>query len=134
MAKQTGLAWTTLTVDKSDQTTAVDIRNDTTNLNFSTPLAVQDVTGIDKSYNERLGLLGDFSIELDGDFNPATSHTVFSDLLTRKSRATTIVIGGATLGPINVLYTDYQLTRDNSGSFVWKVPGGLADGAQPTWS
>lgn len=134
MAKQTGLGWTTLTVDKSDQTTAVDIRSDCNSLNFSTPLAVQDDTGIDKSYNERIGLLGDFSIELDGTYNPSTSHTVFSDISARKSRATTIVIGGATMGPVNVLYTDYQLSRDNSGSFTWKVPGGLADGAAPTWS
>lgn len=135
MAKQSGLGWTTMSVDKSDQTTSVDIRNDCTNLNFSTPKAVQDVTGIDKSAHERLLLLADFSIELDGVFNPATSHTVFSTVPTGSlSRATSIVVGGATMGPVNVLYTDYPLTRGNGGDLTWKVPGSLADGAVPTWS
>jgi hypothetical protein len=135
MSKQGGLGWTTMSVDKADQTTSVDIRNDCTNLNFSTPRAVWDTTGIDKSNHERILLLGDFSIELDGIFNPSTSHTVFSTVTSGSlSRASSIVVGGATMGPVNVLYTDYPLTRDNTGALTWKVPGSLADGTTPTWS
>ena len=45
MAKETGLGWTTLSVDDSGGT-ARAIINDVTNFNFSTPRGVQDVTGI----------------------------------------------------------------------------------------
>jgi hypothetical protein len=40
---------------------------------------VQDITGLDKSANERLLLLADFSISLAGVFNDASnmSHDVF---------------------------------------------------------
>ena len=78
MAKQSGLGWTTLSVDDSSGT-AQDIRNDITNFQFATPRAVQDVTGVDKSAIERILLLADFSITLNGVFNEAAnmSHEVF---------------------------------------------------------
>jgi len=46
---------------------------------MSTPRAVQDVTGVDKSAIERLLLLADFSITLNGVYNNAAgkSHAVF---------------------------------------------------------
>jgi hypothetical protein len=56
----------------------VDIRNDITNLSFATPRAVQDITGIDKSANERLLLLADATVTLEIVFNPTGAHTVFS--------------------------------------------------------
>jgi len=77
MAKESGLAWETLSVDDSGGTLR-DIRNDITNFEFATPRAVQDVTGIDKSAMERLLLLADMSLTLNGVFNDETnkSHTV----------------------------------------------------------
>lgn len=135
MAKQGGLAWTTLSVDDAGGIPQ-DLRNDINNLNWSTPRAVQDVTGIDKSANERLLLLADMSIELDGTFNPAVgkSHDVFSTVSsTSVPRTTSIGIGGKTL-EAELLYTDYPVARDNTGALTWKVPGSLADGTVPTWA
>lgn len=132
--KQSGLAWTTMNVTKSDGSTVVDIRNDCNNLDFATPRAVQDTTGIDKSAHERLLLLADFSLNLSGVFNPTGSHLVFRDPSTGTvNRATAIGIGGATLSN-NCLITDYPLTRGTDGAFTWKVPMSLADGAPPVWA
>lgn len=133
MAKETGLGWTTLNVDTSAGS-PVDIRNDTTNFEFSTPIAVQEVTGIDKFAMERLLLLADFSITLNGVFNDASSHTVFDDVAsTRVTREVGIGVSGQTLTN-QCLLTDYQLTRGDDGSLTWSVPGVLADGTPPTWS
>lgn len=135
MAKVTGLGWTTLSVDDSTNTQQ-DIRNDITNLQWATPRAVQDVTGIDKSANERLLVLADFTISMTGVFNPAANreHDVFKTISsTSVNRLVTNVQNGKTLSPTVVL-TDYQLTRANTGDLTWTVPGSLANGVVPTWS
>lgn len=135
MAKQSGLGWSAATVDDASGTPQ-PIRNDFTNLQFSTPRATQDVTGIDKSAMERILLLADFSITLNGVFNPASnmSHDVFKTVpSTSVARTTTLTVGGVTL--VNeVLFTDYPLTRSDSGELTFAVPGVLADGTVPTWS
>ena len=53
MAKASGLGQTTLSVDDASGT-AKAIKNDITNWQMSTPRGVQDITGVDKSANERL--------------------------------------------------------------------------------
>ncbi len=135
MAKESGIGWTTLSVDGSD-TAANDIKNDVTNFQFATPRAVQDVTGVDKSAIERLLLLADFSITLNGVFNDAAdkSHATFKDVATTSvARTTSLAISGQTLAP-EVLYTDYSLTRAADGALTWTAPGVLADGTAPAWS
>lgn len=135
MAKQSGLAWTTLSVDDSGGV-ARDIRNDITNLEFATPRATQDVTGIDKSAMERLLLLADFTITLNGVFNAATnlSHDVFKTVpSTSVNRTVSITVGGKSL-PNECIFTDYPLTRADSGELTFAVPGQLADGTVPTWA
>lgn len=136
MAKATGLGWTTLSVDDSGGTVRA-IKNDVTDLDFSTPRAVQDVTGVDKSAIERLLLLADFSITLNGVANMAASpsaHGTFSTVpSTSVARTTTLTVNGVTLAN-EVLYTDYQLKRANSGELTWSAPGVLADGTVPTWA
>ncbi len=137
MAKQTGLAWTTLSVEDSDGSTSRDIRNDITDFEFATPRETQDVTGIDKSAMERLLLLADFSIKMHGVANFAASpsvHGVFSTVPSSSVQRTTIIgIGGKSLTN-QVLYTDYALKRDKNGELTWDVPGVLADGTVPTWA
>jgi hypothetical protein len=32
------------------------------------------------------------------------------------------------------MFTDYQLTRAQSGELTWTAPGVLADGTVPTWA
>ncbi len=135
MAKTSGLGWTTASVDDASNIQQA-IKNDFTNLQFSTPRAVQDVTGIDKSAFERLLLLADFSVTFAGVFNPASnmSHDVFKTVpSTSVNRLVTLVVSGKTLAP-NCLLTDYNLTRATGGAFTYSVPGVLADGTVPTWS
>jgi hypothetical protein len=134
IAKSSGLGWSALSVDLSDGTTATDIRNDVTNFQFSTPRGVQDITGVDKSAYERLLLLADFSITLNGVFNTATSHTVFKTVpSTTATRTTTLTVSSQTIAP-ECMYTDYALTRGDDGSLTWTSPGVLSNGAVPSWS
>lgn len=135
MAKESGLGWTTCSVDDATGTPC-DIKNDVTNLEFATPRAVQDVTGLDKSANERLLLLADASITLTCVFNDAASHAhaVFKTVpSTSVARTTSLAVSGQTLA-MEMLYTDYPFSRAATGELVHAVPGVLADGTVPTWS
>lgn len=134
--KQSGLGWTTLGIDDVGGTER-DLRNDVNSFQFATPLAVQDVTGIDKYAFERIALLGDFSITLNGAaMNPDTnkSHDVLADPNDRRTpRTTLIAIGGQTL-TTTVLYTDFSYNRGADGSLPWTAPGVLSDGTMPAWT
>lgn len=136
MAKESGLAWTTLSVDDSGGT-ARDIRNDITNFEFATPRAVQETTGIDKSAMERLLLLADFSITLNGVFNPTattSSHAVLKTVgSTSVTRTITMVVSAQTLAN-ECIITDYALSRGDDGSLTWQAPAVLSDGTVPTWT
>lgn len=139
MAKESGLAWSAMSIDDSSGTLR-DIRNDMTNFQFATPRAVQDVTGVDKSAMERLLLLADASFTWNGVFNDAAnmSHAVFKTVpSTSVAREISCTVSGQTLGTtpqITVLLTDYPLTRAQDGALTWAVPGALANGEIPTWS
>lgn len=135
MAKESGLGWTRLEVDDATPT-ARDIKNDITNFEFATPRAVQEVTGIDKFAMERLLLLADFSITLNGVFNDASnqSHDV---LKTVASATVTRTVGMTVSGQIlnnECLITDYNVTRADDGALTWSAPGVLQDGTAPTWT
>jgi hypothetical protein len=135
MAKESGLGWTTLSVDDSGGTPRA-IVNDITNVSISTPRAVQDVTGMDKSAMERLLLLADASIQLDGVFNDASnmSHAVFSTASsTSVARTVTATVSGQTL-PNEMFPTDYALTRAATGELTYSVPMVLTGGVVPTWA
>ena len=140
--KISGLGWTSLNV-KDAAGVATELKTDITNLQFATPRAVQDVTGLDKSANERILLLADFSVTLNGVFDVDASHghAVFKTVpSTSVARLTTMTVAGTTLndsnssGGVNVLYTDYPLVRSATGDLTYAVPGVLADGAVPTWA
>lgn len=135
MAKESGLGWSVCSVDDASGTPRA-IVNDITNLQFATPRGVQDATGIDKSAFERILLLADFSVTLNGVFNDAAnmSHDVFKTVpSTSVARTTTLTVSGQTLAN-ECLYTDYPLTRSDSGELTFSVPGVLADGTVPTWA
>jgi len=136
MAKTSGLGGSISVADAGG--TARTLSNDFTNFQFSTPRGVQDITGIDKSAHERLLLLSDFSLTLNGVFDPAANeaHAVFSTVSsTSVTRAVVIQPTSGTVPTLtnNCLLTDYQITRANTGELTWQVPGSLADGAVPTW-
>ncbi|MCG0065038.1 hypothetical protein L0F81_17335 [Streptomyces tricolor] len=135
MAKESGLGWSTCSVDDAAGT-ARAIKNDITNLQFATPRGVQDVTGIDKSAYERILLLADFSITLNGVFNDAAnqSHDVFKTVpSTSVARTVSLTVSGQSLNN-EVLFTDYPLSRSDSGELTFAVPGVLSDGTVPTWT
>lgn len=134
MAKESGLG-ATISVDDSAGT-ARAIGNDITNYQVATPRGVQDVTGIDKSAFERILLLADFTITMNGVFNNAVnmSHSVFKTVpSTSVARTVTHAVSGQSLAAECVI-TDYPLTRAASGELTFAVPASLADGTTPVWS
>lgn len=134
--KETGLGWTTLSVDDGSGS-AKDIRNDVNNFQFATPRAVQDVTGVDKSAYERLLLLADFSITLNGvGFDDQTSQahaTLKTVSSSQQVRTVSLAVSGQTLAN-ECIFTDYGLTRGGDAAMTWTAPGVLADGTVPLWS
>lgn len=133
MSKTSGLGWTTFSIDNAGGT-PVDVRNDCTNVQFATPRAVQDVTGIDKSGNERILLLADGTLSGDFVFNPTGAHTVLSTIpSTSVIRTVSLGVSGKTLA-MEMIGTDYPLQRSNTGELTASVPFSLADGTVPTWS
>jgi hypothetical protein len=135
MAKESGLGWTTASVDDAGGT-ARAIKNDFTSIQFATPRGVQDITGIDKSAYERLLLLADGSFTGNGVFNDAAnmSHDVFKTVpSTSVNRTVTLTVSGQTLA-MEMLFTDYPLSRADGGELTFTVPGVLADGTVPAWA
>lgn len=137
--KTSGLG-SVIKVDNSSGT-AETLSNNVTNYQFATPRAVQEVTGVDKSAIERILLLSDFSVTLNGvaDFDSNLEHDVFKDIAsTAVNRTVEIDPIGTTTGDPKLsnecLLTDYQITRTNTGELTWQVPGVLADGTQPAWT
>lgn len=137
MAKTTGLGATVSVTDSG--AVARTISNDITDFQFATPRGVQDTTGVDKSAHERLLLLADFSVTFNGVFNSASnqSHDVFKTVpSTSVARATVLTptSSGTPSLTCNVLYSDYQIKRTNTGELTWTAVGSLSDGAVPTWA
>ena len=134
MAKESGLGMSAIIDDSGGS--ARTISNDITNLDIATPREEQDITGLDKSARERLLLLADFTISVNGVFNDASnmSHNVFKTVpSTSVARTTTLAVSGQTL-PGEIFYTDYALSRSSSGELTWTAPGVLAGGVVPTWA
>lgn len=134
MAKENGLGMS-VAIDDSGGS-AKTLSNDITQFELATPRAVQDVTGLDKSAIERLLLLADASFSPQGVFNDAAdrAHTTLKTIpSTSVARTVTITHSGQSLG-MEMLGTDYALTRAATGEFTWQAPFVLADGTVPTWS
>ena len=134
MAKETGLGMA-VAVDDSGAA-ARTISNDITSTDFSIPRGVQDITGLDKSANERLLLLADFSISLAGVFNDASnmSHDVFKTVSsTSVVRTVTLGISGQSLATER-FFTDYALSSPATGELTFTASGVLGNGAVPTWA
>ena len=124
-----------LAVDDSGGS-ARTISKDSTKFDFSTPRNVQVVTGLDKSAEERLQLLADFSITINGVFNDASnqSHAVFSTVPSSSvARTVTITVSGQSL-PNETFFNDYAITRAATGELTFSAPGTLTGGTVPTWA
>lgn len=134
MAKETGLGWTTLSVDNASAALQ-DIKNDVTNFELSTPMNLQEVTGVDKFAMERLGLLQDINGTLNTVFNPAANraHAVLGAGDLRVVRTLSLAVTTVELAP-EVLFSDYAMTRGAGGELTFSSPFSLADGTVPTWT
>lgn len=132
MSKESGLGWTTASIDNSSGTLKALV-NAFTSLEVATPIAVQEVTGLDKSAFERLHLLADGSATFNGVFDDAADgpHDVFTPL--SNVRTVTLAHSGNTLS-MEMLLTDYPLTRGDDGSLTFAVPAVLANGTVPVWT
>lgn len=140
MAKQTGMGITTLEVDDSGGV-ARAIINDVTNFAINTPSGIQDVTGVDKSAMERLHLLGDGQVPLNGVFNNAAStgsHTVLKNYRTlaasQLGRTVTFTIPTSNTIAMEMIGDAYNVTRAPDGSLVWTMTMNLSNGTVPAWS
>lgn len=134
MAKESGIG-AVVAVDDSGGS-ARTISNDITDFDLSTPRNTQDVTGLDKSGMERLQLLADFTITINGVFDDAANvaHAVFATVPSSSvARTVTITISGQSL-PNETFFNDYALSRAASGELTWSCPGTLTGGVVPTWA
>lgn len=137
MAKENGLGMTVTVDDSAGSGQAIS--NDITTVSITMPSGVQDVTGVNSSGMERLLLLADLQISLNGVFNDAAnmSHAVFKNYRTlaagQVGRTTAIVHSGQTLSD-EILYANYDLSRSASGELTWAAAGSLSDGGVPAWS
>lgn len=132
--KENGLGMTVACDDAAGNVR--NIENDITNLDWTMPSEPQDITGLDKSAMERILLLADFSLNLNGVFNSAAnmSHDVFKDVgITSVTRTVTIVHSGMTL-PNEILFGDYNVSRAANGALTWQTPGQLNSTTVPTWA
>jgi hypothetical protein len=136
MAKQTGLG-DYVAVDDSGGSLR-EISTDVTNLTINQGQAVQDITGIDKSAMERIALLGDVTLTLNGIFDAGSNlaHAVFSNL--SNTRTVTYCVGGnSSSNPkftAEVLLDSYTLDRAADGSLTWSVGMSLQSGTVPAWT
>ena len=134
MAKESGIGMSIAVDDSSGS--ARTISNDITDFSINTPRNVQVVTGLDKSAEERLQLLADFTCTINGVFDDAANvaHAVFATVPSSSvARTVTITISGQSL-PNETFFNDYALTRAASGELTWSAPGTLAGGTVPTWA
>jgi hypothetical protein len=134
MAKESGIAMS-IAVDDSGGS-ARTISNDITDFSLNTPRNVQVITGLDKSAEERLQLLADFSCTINGVFDDASNmaHAVFATVPSSSvARTVTITVSGQSL-PNETFFNDYALTRAASGELTWSAPGTLSGGTVPTWA
>lgn len=132
MSAESGLGWTTCSLDNSAGV-AKALVTMITSLDVATPIAVQEVTPLSKSAIARIHLLADASGTLNGPFDDQADgpHDVFTPL--SNARTLTLAHSGNTL-PLEVLLTDYPLTRADTGELTFAVPFVLADGTVPTWA
>ena len=137
MAKETGVGWTTCSVDSSGDALQALI-NDVTALDLSMTHGAQDVTGLNRYATERLLMLDDYSLDLTMVFNDAAAASEFSvfkntNVIATAKRSTTLVISAQTLSN-EVMFPTVSRARAADGSFIVSANGQLADGATPAWS
>lgn len=137
MAKTSGMG-AALVIDDAGGTPQT-ITNDVTDFSLATPVALQDITGVDKYAHEKLGLLADGTVSLKGVFNAAAdmSHAVFSTVPSTIAARTTKITPTSSTTPylsMEMLFSSYDITRAADGALAWQADASLEDGTAPTWT
>ena len=135
MAKENGLG-ATVSVDDSIPTLRA-ISNDVTSFTISTPRGVQDSTGVNSSGTERILLLADASIAINGVFNDAAttgSHTVLSTIPSTSATRTVTIAHSSQSFTTETVIPDYTLTRAQTGELTFAVTAMQNGTVVPTWS
>jgi hypothetical protein len=134
VAKESGIGMT-VTVDNSAGSGQA-ITNDVTSISFTTPRGIQDITGLDKSAIERLLLLADGTVTINGVFNDASnlSHDVFKTVPTTSVSRTVVIVHSGQTMTMECMFSDYSLNRAQDGSLTWTATGSVSNGTAPTWS
>jgi hypothetical protein len=138
VAKTSGLGATVNVADSGGTSRAIS--NDITDFSLATPIAMQDVTGVNKYAHERLALLSDLTAQLKGVCNFAAnmSHAVLSTATTSAiNRACSVYPtsnGSTPTLPFNALIGSYDVARGNGGDLTFSSDLSLADGSIPTWA
>lgn len=127
----------TCSIDDSGGTLR-DISNDVLSINIGNPRNSVDITGLDKSAVERLLLLADGTVDITVQYNTAAStgsHTVLKTISsTSVARTVTLTpLGGSALS-MEMIGTNYALTRGQDGNLVGTANFMLQSGTAPTWS
>jgi hypothetical protein len=135
MAKLVGTP-ATVTIDDGAGTVRV-ITNDVLSVTLETTRDLADVTGVDKTGKQRLGMLNDATVTLTGAWNPAaapTFYTTFKDIATTNIDRTVVLAypGPATFTAEMALESvSYAL---QNGQLTCSVTLQLSGGTQGVWS
>ena len=135
MAKISGIP-VTLTLQDSGAV-ARDLSNDIADINLDLPVALQDVTGLDKSAHERLALLADTKLTGNGFHNNSANriHPVLSTGQTTPRQAVITYPGGAgSVMTFTGLIDSYQVKRSNAGALTNSFTLTLSNGTVGAWS
>jgi hypothetical protein len=129
MAKTSGLP-TSFTIDDSSGT-PVTFSNDVATVNLDISQAIQDVSGLDSTGTERIGLRGDYKAAFTGFWGSADVISVFGDI--RTARALTVAYPGRTFTG-EIMIDSFADAIGADGSDSWAASGSSSDGAFPTFA
>lgn len=133
MPKITGITSTITIADSAGNNRTFS--GDVTDFAVGQSRAQIDVTGVDKSFMERLPGLGDYSVTLSGVFNATSqfSHDVFGSMGTAL-RAFTLVLGANGTATGTAALESYNVTRAQGGALTWQATLNCANGTGVTWA
>jgi hypothetical protein len=135
MPKESGIGWTTFSVDDDGGNVRV-IKNDITDVAIAIPAADKVSTGLDKSAEERQRLLQDAQVTANGIYNPTLltgAHAVLSTVNHGVNRTFTMTVSAQTLA-MEMLLESYELNRADDGSLGFASVANLGNGTVPAWS
>ena len=126
----------TVTIDSGEGTPRI-ITNDVLSVTLETTRDLADVTGVDKTAKQRLGMLNDATVTLTGAWNPAanpTFYSCFKDIATTNIDRSVVLVypGPATFtGEMALESVNYAMTN---GQLLSTVTLRLSGGTQGQWT